>query len=580
VLRTIPLYLILVAAPAWAAPPKTISVAEVKPGMTGYGLTVFEGTKPDKFNVKVIGVLHNFLPKQDVILIESDDARLKHSGIVAGMSGSPVYLEGRLAGALAYGWHFAKDPIAGVTPIENMLAELSRPLRGRDQTPAAEAAIERPLGAERLAQALPPLGDASLQRASVPLSVAGFGAPALAQLTEAFAPYHLVPMAAGGAARPGAKGPDRFEPGGAIAVELVRGDMSMVGTGTVTWVDGDKVLAFGHPMFNVGEIYLPVATAEIHTFMSAVSSSFKISSPLKEIGTLVQDRQSCIAADTAQRSDMIPVSVKVRAAGRPERQFHAEVVRHRFLTPLLASTVIANAAQESASDVADATITMRTALAVKGYPALQLTDHAFSPDGLSAKTLAMSTGLKAIGELLFNPFSPVNFERIDVQVDVDYKPDVAEITGVSLHTDELEAGTRPSLQVTLRPYAGVEYTQSIPVEVPRTLAGQLVKIEAAGGNFVKPDVAAPENVRGMLENLKKGYPARSIVVTIETPDEDLTLRGNVVPDLPGSIADTLRPGASSRRGEAFKRNARIVVPTRGVTVGKQSLQVRVKDVVR
>ena len=566
--------------------------------MTGYGLTVFEGTRPDRFAIQVIGVLHNFLPKQDLILIRSDDPRLVHSGIVAGMSGSPIYLTSpdgdRLAGALSYGWQFAKDPIAGVTPIENMLAELERPLRGRDHTPASEAARES-LRKNRLAsdedrrpsyQGMPlPKGLAessysSLVRAAVPLSISGFGAAGFDEIARAMAPYHMTPMAAGGGAKANASGPARFEPGGSIAVELVRGDMSVQGVGTVTWVDGDRVLAFGHPMFNVGEIYLPVATAEIHTFMSSLSSSFKMASPLVEAGTLVQDRQSCIVADTGHRSDMIPVNVRVASPGRPDREFHAEVVRHRFLSPMLAATVIANAAQEAASDVADATITVHTELGVRGYQPLELTDHSFAPDGLSPKIFAASSGVKAIGELLFNPFTPLNFDRIDVQIDVDYKPDYAEIIGVSLHSDEIAPGTRPSLTVSLRPYNGAEYTQTIPLDIPASLAGQLLKIEASAGNLVKPDMAAPEDVRGVMDNLRKSYPASSIVVTIETPDEDITLRGSVVSDLPASIADTLRPGASTRRGESFKRSARVIVNTRAVIGGKQNLQVRVKDQIR
>jgi hypothetical protein len=304
---------------------------------------------------------------------------------------------------------------------------------------------------------------------------------------------------------------------------------------------------------------------------------------MREIGTLVQDRQAGIVGDTAHRSDMIPVEVRVRTPGQggpTVRTFHAEVVRHRFLTPLLASTVIASATQESASDLADATVTLRTGIAVHGERPLELTEHAFSTEGLSPKVFATSTGIKALSDLLFNPFQPVHLDHVSVDVDVDYRPDVQEITGLALHTDELEAGTRPSLQVTLRPYNGAEYVQSIPIDIPRALAGQQLKIEAAAGNLVKPEMGAPENLRGLMDNLRKGYPARAIVVTVETPDEDLTLRGAVVPDLPGSIADTLRPGASTRRGEAFKRNARIVVPTAGVTVGKQSLQVRVKDLLR
>jgi hypothetical protein len=330
-------------------------------------------------------------------------------------------------------------------------------------------------------------------------------------------------------------------------------------------------------MFNVGEIYLPIATAEIHTFMAALSSSFKLASPLNEIGSLEQDRQAGIVGDTSERAGMIPVHVSVASGGRARQVVTAEVVRHRFLTPMLAATVVANAAQTAASDVADATITVRSLLAVRGYKPLELTDHLYSPDGVSPRTLSSSAGLRAIGEILFNPFAPADLDRIDVEVTVDYKADVAEIVGVSLNSDELEPGSRPNLYVTLRPYAGAEYVQAIPFDVPRALAGQTVKVVVTAGNLAKPDVAPPESLGGLIDNLRKGYPARAIVVGLETPDEGVTLRGSVIPDLPGSVIDTLRPGASTRRADTFKRAARFVVPTHGVVQGKQEIAIRVKD---
>lgn len=574
-------------------PPRTIAVDEVRAGMTGYGLTVFRGARPERFDIRVIDVLHHFLPQQDLILIQSEDPRLVHSGIVAGMSGSPVYLHtadgDRLAGALAYGWPFAKDPIAGVTPIGNMLAEGRRPLRGRDSTPVAEAhnqlhpATDGALGPDR-EPPLPPSDRAMatlprLRPATVPLSIAGFAPQAATELGRWLEPYGITPVAGGGGgARDDGGGPARFEPGSSISVELIRGDMSAASTGTVTYVDGDKVLAFGHPMFNLGEIYLPVATSEVHAIMSALSTSFKVASPRREVGTLIQDRQSCIVADTGHRSDMIPVQVQVGGGGRgAPRVFHAEVIRHRFLTPILASAVVSNAAQSFASDVADATYTMRTALGVRGERPLELVDHAFSTDGFSQRSLGALTGVKAIGELLFNPFSPASLERIDVQVDVEYKADVAEITSATLGSDTLDPGSRPSLRVTLRPYNGPEFVETLPLSIPAALAGSLVKIEVAAGNLVKPDQAAPESLRNLLDNLRKGYPARSIVVTLQSPDDALALRGSVVSDLPPSVLDTLRPGASSRRGETFKISSRTVVPMRSVILGKQEIQVKVKD---
>jgi hypothetical protein len=274
---------------------------------------------------------------------------------------------------------------------------------------------------------------------------------------------------------------------------------------------------------------------------------------------------------------MIPVNVIVGGAGRNEQSFHAEVVRHRFLTPMLAAGVIANAAQTAASDVSDATITVRSSLAVRGYKPLELVDHVFSPDGVSPRTLASSAGLKAIGDILFNPFAPANIDKIDVRVDVDYKADVAEIIGVSLNSDELEPGSRPNLYVTLRPYAGQEYVKTIPVEIPPQLAGQTVKVVVTAGNLAKPDVAPPENLSGLLDNLRKSFPAKAIVISLETPDEGVTLRGSVIPDLPGSVIDTLRPGASTRRADTFKRASRFVVPMHGIMQGKQEITIHVKD---
>ena len=583
--------------------------------MTGYGLTVFEGTKPDRFAVRVVGVLHNFMPKQDLILIRSEDPRLVHSGVVAGMSGSPIYIEGRLAGALSYGWSFSRDPIAGVTPIANMQSELRRPLRGRQHTPAAEAgltptcptkdapchsgssllqprrSVDDALASYRASESrqprfldrdpLPPVpltgASSSLVRASVPLTLAGFTAEAFDQLARALAPYHMTPLAAGGAPRPNAVGPERFESGGAIAVNLVRGDINAAGTGTVTLIEGDRVAGFGHPMFNVGEIYLPISTAEIPTIMSAYSSSFKFATPLREVGSLIQDRQSCIVGDVGLRADMIPVRVRVGGPGRNERSFNAEVVRHRFLTPMLASSVVGSSIQEAASDVADATITVRTELDVRGYSKLSLIDHTFSTEGVTQSKIASTTGLKAIGEILFNPFAPTHLDRIDIQVDVDYKPDVAEIVGVALRSDEVIAGTRPALQVTLRPYNGAEYTENVPLDIPLGGGGSTLKIEVAAGNLAKPDVAPPENLPSLLQNLTKVYPARSIVVTLQSPDEGLILRGTMLPSLPASVIDTLRPGASTRRGEAYKLTSRIVIPTRGVVLGKRELQVKIKE---
>jgi hypothetical protein len=609
--------LALAAGPAFARPSadrpaegervETIAVKDVRPGMKGYGLTVFQGTKPDRFNIRVIGVLHNFRPLEDIILIDSDDARLKYSGGVAGMSGSPIFIEGKLAGAFAYGFQFAKDPIAGVTPIDYMLKEVRRPRRGPDlltgstkndgpDAPAraerardesvrrvlaeASAGSDRPWWRDLLPaprRDIDPAGQ--LTRAAVPLAASGFAGRALEELAETFKPLGLVPLAGAGGGRPAVPtGPSDFRPGEAIGVELVRGDMSIVGTGTVTWVDGKNVAAFGHPMFGAGEIYLPVVTAQVHAFLNSVAMSFKLSSPLREAGALVQDREACIVADTGLRTPMIPMRVTIAGpGGKGEKVFNAEIARFRFLTPNLAGLVVANAATAGAPDVTHAVATVKSRVAVHGYPPLELEEHIYAPDGLAGRALGSLGAIRALAEVLFNPFTPAAVDRIDIQINVAYRPDYAEITGVHMNADEVEAGSRVNLYVTLRPFAGDEYVETIPIDIPHSLAGQVLHIEAAAGNLVHPDMAAPENLPGLLDNLRKQFSSRAIVVTLQTPDEGATIHGKLLPDLPSSEIDTLRPSSSTRRGDPYRRFARTQKAVARVLTGKQEITVRVKD---
>src|SRR5580692_1509637 len=546
-------------------PPAIMPLADVKPGMVGEALTVFQGPKPEPFKVRVVSVMRNFLPKQDVILIRAEDPRVEFSGIVAGMSGSPVYIDGKLVGAVAYAWSFAKEPLGGVTPIESMLAERRRPRRvareyfaqadqnGEDGAKGGQAGAEQPLRIPAAMQSalgpthaglgipdalsrglgLPPIGPSSaygeprLLRASVPLTVSGFSPRTVGELAEEMKPTGLVPLQAGGGRRLGPPAAGHVEPGSAIGVELVRGDMSTVATGTVTYVNGSDVLAFGHPLFGIGEVYLPMVDAEIHAFLPSLSQSFKMSSPLNEVGTLVQDRPACIIGDLDARTTMLPIDVRVTGPGVEPRLFHAEVARNRRLTPMLASTVVSSAIADAEPDVTDMIVTVTSKVGLKGYAPLEMRDQIFSPEGVSSHALASSRGLRAMGDLLFNPFEPVVLDRMDVDVRVEFRRDVAEIVALALPTDDVHAGDTVGLRVTLRPYAGAEYIETVPVIIPRAVAGQTVKLEVATGSSVRPDQPQAETLRVYIDNLRKSYPATSLVVTLQTPDDGASLRGQL-----------------------------------------------------
>jgi len=563
--------------------------------MVGQALTVFQGRTPEPFKVRVISILRNFLPKQDVILIRAEDPRLEHTGIVAGMSGSPVYIDGKLMGAIAYGWSFAKEPLGGVTPIESMLAERARPRRAHvmdlaqvDQRAGGIRTLTVAEGGPGIggetegaragsdaggvaAGARPPTPEAQLRPIAIPLSVSGFDARTVVDMETALRPMGLVPMRGGGGRRPGVSGPGRVEPGSAIGVELVRGDMSVVGTGTVTYVDHNTVLAFGHPMTGTGELYLPLVDAEIHAILPSLAQSMKLSSPLTEVGALIQDRKSCILGDLGARVTMVPVTIRVNAPGAPERVFHAEIARHRRLTPTLASLVTSSAIADAEPDPADMLVEVTSRLRLKGQPPLELRDQFASTEGVSAQLLASTRGLRALGEVLANPFEPVVVDQLDIDVHLEFRRDLAEIVGASLVTDILHPGDVVPVAVTLRPYDGPEYTETVRFTVPEGVAGQAIKIEIASGVTVRPDAAPPESLSGLLANLTKQFPSTSIVVSVQTPEDGVATRGRLLRDLPSAVLDTLRASSRARRFDPFRVTEKTPFPTKRILFGKQEL---------
>ena len=416
-------------------------------------------------------------------------------------------------------------------------------------------------------------------QASVPLAVSGFTPRVVAELTDVLRPVGLVPMQAGGgrALTPGKLEAGHVEPGSAIGVELVRGDMSMVGTGTVTYVDGSTVLAFGHPMFGIGESYLPLVDAEIHAFLPSLAQSFKMSSPLHEIGVLVQDRQSCIIGDLDGRTTMMPIDVRVTGPEGKTRTFHAEVARSRRLTPTLASMVVANAVADAEPDVTDVIATVNGKLTIQGRGTLELTDQVFSTEGISGRVLGGARGLRALGELMFNPFEPVIVDRMDVDVRIELRRDVADIVGVAVPTETVRAGDTVPVRVTLRPYAGPEYVETVPVKIPLTVRGQAVHIEAASGVMARPDAAPAETLSGYIDNMHKFYTAANIVVSVQTPDEGAAVHGRLIANLPASAMDTLRPANQTRRADSYRIAERTVFPSKRLVSGRQELTVPVVD---
>jgi len=602
----------------------TISVAEIRPGMRGYGLTVFRGTQPERFQVTVIDVLHNFRPDQDLILVRTDHPILDHASTVAGMSGSPIYLDNRLAGAYAYGWPFGKDPVAGVTPIASMLAEMRRPLRsnafpGARPIPTARA---RPSAARprftrsRLAGLSPYLGGARrsalqpleehgarmglgpvatadsprrLVRAATPIMMGGLDDSVVDELGARLERFGLVTLQTGGSApradrgqraRPSAA--SHFIDGGAIGVQLIRGDVNATAIGTVTHVAGQRLVAFGHPMMNAGEIGLPTCTARVLHILASENRSFKIAEGLDPLGTLTHDRQAAIVVDSNLAAATVPVRVRIHGVdGAPRTEWNMEVVSHRVLTPMLVFAAIENAVKASVGDEVDMMFTGRSRVSIERHGQVDASDVGWSAAGASDAGALGRLRLFSFLEAAYgNPFEDLRATGVDLDLYLRFARDVTEIVDASVATDEVDPGGRVNVHVRVRPYGRPETVRVVPVEIPTAAAGQEIEIAIQPGDDVAIEQPDPRNVDDILDIVRRAYPATSMVVSVKMPSRGLRLQGHVVRSLPRSALDALQLANESDPGESFTTYDRRAIDAGHVLAGAARLRLRVREIPR
>ncbi|HEY0465345.1 MAG TPA: SpoIVB peptidase S55 domain-containing protein, partial [Polyangiaceae bacterium] len=535
-------------------------VSDIHPGMKGYGLTVFQGTTPERFDVEVIDVLKNFRPKQDLILVKTKHPRLEITKVVAGMSGSPIYLNDKMIGAYAYGWSFGSEPVAGVTPIRNMLDELARPLpdqidgwplrlvpvASKPSTVARERRASSDSGRryrgelgrydlrEHAAQLAQAVGlDTShvlsaLTPVSTPILMGGMSSRSIAFAKQMMAPLGLEPLQAGGSASAEASAPTRYVDGGAVGVELVRGDMSAMGLGTVTRVEGDKLVAFGHPMSELGVTALPTAIGRVLWFLASDQRSFKIGMAVRDVGALVNDRQSAIVVSHSAKAPVIPIKMSIHGApGFPNANWSFEIAHDKFMSPSFVSVALGSALQAVANEHQDVSWTATSKLKIKGYPELTLQDYGVSMGGTpEAGEFVRSNLVRAIGTVLNNPWQPAIVESASMDVELRYARDILRLRGANVLESEVDAGEPARVRLTFVPYSGPDVTRVISVPLPAHLAGQTVNLEIEPGYTEERDQPAPDTLADLIKNFENPvYPAKSVVVSFGTGDAGVSFKG-------------------------------------------------------
>ena len=587
-----------------------LPVRDIKPGMKGYGLTVFKGTKPEQFGVSVIGVQKNFQPRQDLILIKTKHPRLAVTKVVAGMSGSPIFINHKMVGAYAYGWTFGSEPVAGVTPIQNMLNELHRPIpkmingwplvpgarHGMRQARRSMSSVNRYAGSldhydldkhaqqigKRNALMLP--GSSSPARpVDTPLLMGGMTSSAIGLAKKLLSPLGLSPLQAGGggSAKQAASGPNHFVDGGAIGVQLIRGDMSAMGLGTVTRVHGHKLVAFGHPMMQSGVTALPTCTGKVLWFLASNMRSFKIGEPEKPLGALVNDRLAAIVVDENIKAPVIPVTMHIKGVnGAPVTDWHFQVAEEKFMSPAFLSIALGNALQATAAERQDVSWTAESHLAIHGHGSIDLEDFGVAVGGTPApQDFVRSNLVRSMGALMNNPWEPVLIDGVEVTIRLRYARDILRLRGSEILDPEVQAGQPARIRLTLIPYASKPVTRIVSVPIPAHLAGKTLNLQIQPGYTEQRDQADPDSLAALIHNLAHGmYPPKSIIVSYNSGDAAVSFKGHVARNLPPGALDSIRPTSSTVAPDTFRSETRLVVPLPDFMTGQDRVSVEVKPV--
>jgi hypothetical protein len=553
--RKFVLLVALVIAASTLSAAEKMPLSQVQKGMKGYGLTVFEGNVVEKFDVEILGVLNNIGPDQNLILAKVDHPVVARAGVIAGMSGSPIFIDGKVIGALAYAWQFAKEPVAGITPIDEMLRISSR-LSPAGASPAGAAprmtAVEllsamansKPEAAFNkliASSAVPVSSLTGAKRIAMPMSLSSFSAETI----QRFSPYldqlgfMTVPAGASSASTSKQDGKSTFAPGDAIGAVLLSGDFNVAASGTVTYVDGNHIYAFGHPFLDMGEINFPMATSEVVTVLPSVANSFKFSNTGSVVGVLRQDRAAGIMGVVGDQPTMIPVDITLTGSGAPQT-FHLNTVRHSTLTPLLLAMVADSVVSNVQKAAGERTVLMESEIKVKGFDPIRLRE---GWAGQQARQSIPQYLALISGYLMSNEFRATEIESVKINLRHDDELRIARLMEASLVTPDngrISAGDTVKVRTVLKPFRGEPFVETFDVRIPDDqplgsaylLVGSGSVMNAIDFTLVPPDPRTLEQVVSVIGRLR---PATDLTVGLYSTGEGAVTSGVYLPNLPPSM---------------------------------------------
>jgi hypothetical protein len=549
---------------------RLLPLEEVRPGMKGLSRTVFSGTEPQEFSVEILGVLPGFPgPRQSTIIGRLSGPGVDKTGVFAGMSGSPVFIDDRLVGAIAYSFPFSKEPICGITPIAQMIGIFEQ---GNDkptqteprafsftQLASAEWKATLPKQAISATTLIAPVAAGSplvalmgqqIQPIATPVVFSGISQESLSLFSTELTNRGLLPVSGvGGSATITPLAPfdeKTLAPGSTVSVQLVRGDYSIAASGTVTFRDGERIYAFGHPFLSLGSANMPMTEGSVVTVIPNAYNSFKLAVPGQMVGTISQDRATGIYGQLGHAPKMIPVKLNLHTSRGRAEQFSYEVVSDEFLTPLLVNLTIYNSIAARERSLGDATISLRGEIRVKGQDPIKL-ERRFS--NFNAAIQAAGSVAMPVSALVGSGFDSVDISSIELDVTASDSKRTATLERISLDRTEIDRGKTIEIQAYVRTDSGKQFVQRIPVEIPENLpAGQLLVFVGDGSALQESSPArsfVPRDLGQLVDVINKLKKNDRLYVRLYRTTPGVVIGTSEMPNLPPSVVATLNNDRSS-----------------------------------
>ena len=569
---------------------KFMHVSELRPGMKGYALSVFKGTKITRFGVEILGVVSKFNEGKDYIAFRVLDgpAVTRNLEIAHGMSGSPIYIGGRLVGAISLGNQFAKDPIGYATPIEYMFDAWSPDLPAKPSSLSAMPPTGRSAGMGAGSMPLP-----SFSASDLPLMASGFSAQSISRLNQSLSPFHFNVMAGGGAGadtdtNPLAKGAT-LVPGSAVGVSLVQGDMDLTATGTVTYRDGNRLLLFGHPFTSLGPIDAALTTAYVVDVFPSYQDSTKIGAPIKTVGRIFQDRPFSVGGVIGPMPDMVPMTISINDESIKRRKdFHMRIINHPLLTGQLVSQMADAAIAQVHGQPGDSVAQVAFDVDVEEIGHVKRTNTFY--DALSIDQTAIEDLDSLMHLLSSNSFYPLAVKSITMDVTIQNRHDTAEIDHLFVKQSHFAPGDTVDVGVVLKPYKQPLYTRMVSVKIPAATADGPLSLSVRGGGsdggvtsllggllqIRSSEPLPPAATVGQLVKTFSEKPRNNeLVARLLLPTYAVTVKGEKLSGLPPTLAAVMQSARTTGlRTERDEVKVTQTVPY--IVSGGQTLNITVR----